>query len=107
MTKTYQQLINNAIRKLVVIITLSISALILVVVGVQQYVQTVRETNGQMMSLSRANIDDIRKENQAVSQVLFTGIIRIIVITDRIRSFELKPIKLRSQLPLVVVAKKL
>lgn len=59
MTKTYQQLINNAIRKLVIIITLSISALILVVVGVQQYVQTVRETNGQMMSLSRANIDDI------------------------------------------------
>lgn len=59
MTKTYQQLINNAIRKLVIIITLSISVLILVVVGVQQYVQTVHEANGQMMSLSRANIDDI------------------------------------------------
>jgi len=59
MTNTYQQLINNAIRKLVIIITLSISALILIVVGVQQYVQTVHEANGQMMSLNMANIDDI------------------------------------------------
>jgi len=59
MTKTYQELINNAIRKLVIIITLSISALILIVVGVQQYVQTVHEANGQMMSLNMANIDDI------------------------------------------------
>jgi Signal transduction histidine kinase len=56
---TYQELINNAIRKLVIIITLSISALILIVVGVQQYVQTVHEARGQMMSLSWANIDDI------------------------------------------------
>jgi len=58
-SSSYQALINNAIRKLVIIITLSISALILVVVGVQQYVQTVHEANGQMMSLNRANIDDI------------------------------------------------
>lgn len=58
-TKTYQELINQAIRKLVIIITLSISALILVVVGVQQYVQTAHEANGQMMSLNMANIDDI------------------------------------------------
>jgi len=58
-TKTYQELINQAIRKLVIIITLSISALILVVVGVQQYVQTTHEANGQMMSLNMANIDDI------------------------------------------------
>jgi len=58
-SSSYQVLINNAIRKLVIIITLSISALILVVVGVQQYVQTVHEANGQMMSLNRANIDDI------------------------------------------------
>ncbi|AYE39159.1 HAMP domain-containing histidine kinase [Companilactobacillus zhachilii] len=56
---TYQELINNAIRKLVIIITLSISALILVVVGLQQYSQTVHEANGQMMSLYRSNIDDI------------------------------------------------
>lgn len=56
---TYQELINNAIRKLVIIITLSISALILIVVGVQQYVQTTHEARGQMMSLSWANIDDI------------------------------------------------
>ena len=58
-TKTYQELINQAIRKLVIIITLSISALILVVVGVQQYVQTTHEANGQMMSLNMANIDDV------------------------------------------------
>ena len=59
MTKTYQELINNAIRKLVIIITLSISLLILVIVGLQQYSQTVHEANGQMMSLYRSNIDDI------------------------------------------------
>lgn len=58
-TKTYQELINSAIRKLVIIITLSISVLILVVVGIQQYSQTVHEANGQMMSLYRSNIDDI------------------------------------------------
>lgn len=56
---TYQALINQGIRRLVIIITLSISALILLVVGVQQYSQTVHEANGQMMSLYRANIDDI------------------------------------------------
>ncbi|CAJ1178683.1 two-component sensor histidine kinase [Companilactobacillus crustorum] len=58
-SSSYQELINNAIRKLVIIITLSISALILIVVGVQQYAQTVHEANGQMMSLYRSNIDDI------------------------------------------------
>ena len=56
---SYQELINNAIRKLVIIITLSISAIILGVVGIQQYSQTVHEANGQMMSLYRSNIDDI------------------------------------------------
>jgi len=56
---SYQELINSAIRKLVIIITLSISAIILVVVGIQQYSQTVHEANGQMMSLYRSNIDDI------------------------------------------------
>ncbi|MQS75973.1 sensor histidine kinase [Companilactobacillus halodurans] len=56
---TYQELINNAIRKLVIIITVSISILILVVVGIQRYSQTVRDAQGQMMSLYRANIDDI------------------------------------------------
>lgn len=56
---SYQELINHAIRKLVIIITLSISALILIVVGVQQYAQTVHESRGQMMSLYRSNIDDI------------------------------------------------
>lgn len=56
---SYQELINNAIRKLVIIITLSISALILIVVGIQQYSLTVHEARGQMMSLYRSNIDDI------------------------------------------------
>lgn len=56
---SYQELISNAIKKLVIIITLSISALILIVVGVQQYLQTVHESQGQMMSLYRSNIDDI------------------------------------------------
>lgn len=56
---SYQELINNAIRKLVIIITVSISVLILIVVGLQQYSQTVHEANGQMMGLSRANIDDV------------------------------------------------
>lgn len=56
---TYQELINNAIRKLVIIITLAISALILAVVGVQQYSQTVHEARGQMMSLYFSNIDDV------------------------------------------------
>lgn len=56
---TYQELINNGIKKLVIIITLSISALILIIVGVQQSLMTVHEAQGQMMSLNRANIDDI------------------------------------------------
>lgn len=58
-SSSYQDLINSAIRKLVIIITLSISVLILMVVGVQQYSQTVHEAKGQMMSLYRSNIDDI------------------------------------------------
>ena len=56
---SYQALISQGIKKLVIIITLSISALILVIVGVQQTLMTTREAEGQMMSLNRANIDDI------------------------------------------------
>jgi len=56
---SYQTLISHAITKLVIIITLSISALILIIVGVQQTLMTTREAQGQMMSLNRANIDDI------------------------------------------------
>jgi len=56
---SYQALISRAITKLVIIITLSISALILIIVGVQQTLMTTREAQGQMMSLNRANIDDI------------------------------------------------
>jgi Signal transduction histidine kinase len=56
---TYQELISNGIKKLVIIITLSISALILIIVGVQQSLLTVHEAQGQMMGLNRANIDDI------------------------------------------------
>jgi len=57
--QSYQSLISRAITKLVIIITLSISALILVIVGVQQTLMTTREAQGQMISLNRANIDDI------------------------------------------------
>lgn len=56
---SYQELINNGIKKLVIIITLSISALILIIVGFQQSLMTIHEAQGQMMSLNRANIDDI------------------------------------------------
>lgn len=56
---TYQELINQAIKRLVIIITLSISVLILLVVGVQQTLMTKHEADGLMMSLNRANIDDI------------------------------------------------
>ncbi|WP_334351973.1 HAMP domain-containing sensor histidine kinase [Companilactobacillus sp. HBUAS56257] len=56
---SYQELINQGIKKLVIIITLSISALILIIVGIQQTLMTTREAEGQMMSLNRANIDDI------------------------------------------------
>ena len=56
---SYQTLISQGIKKLVIIITLSISALILIIVCVQQTLMTTREAEGQMMSLNRANIDDI------------------------------------------------
>jgi len=104
MTKTYQELINNAIRKLVIIITLSISALILIVVGVQQYVQTVHEANGQMMSLNMANIDDIpsfihwnTQNNRHTKQNTD--------IRNKIPSSVLKLVNLRLQPLPIVVAK--
>lgn len=56
---TYQILINNGINRLMVIISLTISILILLIVGAQQTVHTVREARGMMISLNRANINDI------------------------------------------------
>ncbi|WP_125770849.1 sensor histidine kinase [Companilactobacillus furfuricola] len=58
-SKTYQSLINHAINRLVLIITVSISILILLVVGTQQSSNTIHEARGLMVSLNMANIDDI------------------------------------------------
>lgn len=58
-SNTYQSLINKAINRLVIIITVAISLLILIVVGTQQSVNTVHEAKGLMVSLNMANIDDI------------------------------------------------
>lgn len=57
---SYEKLINDAIKKLVIIITVSISFLILVAVGIQRYSQTVHDAQGQMISLNRADINDLR-----------------------------------------------
>lgn len=58
-TLTYEKLINQGINRLVVIITLSISLLILLFVGVQQSVMTSRDAQGLMISLNRSNIESI------------------------------------------------
>ena len=44
-TPTYEQLINQAVKRLVLIITLAISAIILIVVGTQQTVNTTHEAH--------------------------------------------------------------
>ncbi|WP_125589109.1 sensor histidine kinase [Companilactobacillus jidongensis] len=58
-TLTYEQLINQAINRLVVIITLSISLIILVTVGFQQASFTSHDAQGLMTSLNRSNIESI------------------------------------------------
>lgn len=78
---TYQELISRAIKRLVIIITLSISILILLFVGFQQSVQTNHEAEGLMMSLNRANIDDIPSfihwNNQANRHTKQNSVIRV------------------------------
>lgn len=56
---TYEQLINKAIKRLVLTITLTISAVILIVVGTQQAVNTSHEARSLMSSLHQANINDV------------------------------------------------
>lgn len=58
-TPTYEQLINQAVKRLVLIITLAISAIILIVVGTQQTVNTTHEAHDLMNSLHQANIKDV------------------------------------------------
>ncbi|WP_334329564.1 sensor histidine kinase [Companilactobacillus sp. HBUAS59699] len=58
-TLSYEKLINQGINRLVVIITLSISLLILLFVGIQQSAMTSRDAQGLMISLNRSNIESI------------------------------------------------
>ncbi|AVK61702.1 sensor histidine kinase [Lactobacillus sp. CBA3605] len=58
-TLTYEQLINRAIKRLVLTITLMISLIILVLVGGQQTINTTHEAHDLMSSLKRANIKDV------------------------------------------------
>jgi hypothetical protein len=75
----------------VIIITLSISILILLFVGFQQSVQTNHEAEGLMMSLNRANIDDIPSfihwNNQANRHTKQNSVIRV-----KTRSLQLPPL---------------
>jgi len=56
---TYEQLINKAIRRLMLTITLLVSLITLVVVGTQQTLNTTREARDLMSSLNQANIKDV------------------------------------------------
>ncbi|VDG21118.1 two-component sensor histidine kinase [Lactobacillus pentosus] [Lactiplantibacillus mudanjiangensis] len=56
---TYERLINQEIRRLVLLITLIISVVILVIVGTQQTLSTSREARDLMTSLNQANIKDV------------------------------------------------
>ncbi|MFD1670728.1 sensor histidine kinase [Agrilactobacillus yilanensis] len=56
---SYEKVINQAIRRLVISITLAISIIILIFVAAQQSVNTAREAQGLMMSLNRANVNSI------------------------------------------------
>jgi len=56
---SYERLINQAIKRLVLTITLTISAVILIVVGCQQTINTTHEAHDLISSLNRANIKDV------------------------------------------------
>lgn len=56
---TYEQLINQAIRRLMLTITLMVSLITLLMVGTQQTVNTTREARDLMSSLKTANIKDV------------------------------------------------
>lgn len=56
---TYEQLINQVFKRLVLTITLMISAIILIIVGGQQTLNTSREARELMTSLHQANIKDV------------------------------------------------
>lgn len=58
-SRTYESLISQAISRLVVIITLSISIIVLVTVGFQQASFTSHDARGLMTSLNRSNIKSI------------------------------------------------
>ena len=54
-TPTYEQLINKAIRRLMLTITLLVSLITLLMVGTQQTINTTREARDLMSSLNQAN----------------------------------------------------
>lgn len=56
---TYEQLINQAIRRLMLTITLLVSLVTLLMVGTQQTLNTTREARDLMTSLNQANIKDV------------------------------------------------
>lgn len=58
-TPTYEQLINQAIRRLMLTITLLVSLITLIMVGAQQTLNTTREARDLMTSLNQANIKDV------------------------------------------------
>ena len=58
-TPTYEQLINKAIRRLMLTITLLVSLITLLMVGTQQTINTTREARDLMSSLNQANIKDV------------------------------------------------
>ncbi|RRK10397.1 sensor histidine kinase [Lactiplantibacillus garii] len=58
-TPTYEQLINRAIRRLMLTITLMVSIVTLLIVGAQQTLNTTREAHDLMSSLNQANIKDV------------------------------------------------
>lgn len=58
-TPTYEQVINQAIRRLMLTITLMVSLVTLFIVGTQQTVNTTREAHDLMNSLNQANIKDV------------------------------------------------
>ena len=56
---TYEQLINKAIRRLMLTITILVSLITLMIVGTQQTLNTTREARDLMTSLNQANIKDV------------------------------------------------
>lgn len=58
-TPTYERVINQAMRRLILTITTVVSLVILVMVGTQQTLNTTREAQNLMTSLHEANIKDV------------------------------------------------